>query len=312
MLTPSAPAPTAAPAAPALKAVPNVSTADAAPATVPGTTPAAAAKVAEEIRRMKLKIDGFGDEVELPEAEILKLAGHNAKSLIEARKHAADLETLRNRLKDPNGLDDLLAEHGYDLDARAIERLNKKVQAQLDDESLTPEVRELRTLRAEKEAREKADRERGETEKKTAREQQVAQQKDHFANVIMEALKQTSLPAGTKDEQLFTSQLLAQELKRSVDNKLFVNPAILAKQTEEMFRTSVKPVLAKMQGEHLADFLGPDALKALVRVFAQRQGLGTAKAGEPAKKVQTAAEKRQAEKAATQDFFGGTRRAWRR
>jgi hypothetical protein len=305
MTTPTAPAPVA-PAAPAA-AKPTE-----APAAKPSDAPATeAAKVAEKMRMLKLKVDGL-DEVELPETEVLKMASHNAKRLLEAKKQTEELATLRKRLKDdPDGV---LAELGLDLDARAIDRLNKKVQAQLDDETLTPEQKEMRAWKAEKAAFEKAKAERETNEKKSAHDAQVQKQKEHFAAVIREAFAHTSLPQNGPDEQLFTAQLMAQALKQSVDNKLFVNPAVLAKQTEEMFRTATKPVLAKMQAEHLADFIGPDALKGLVRIYAQRNGLAaTAAAGATAaKKAQTPAEKRRAEQDATQQYFGGTRRAWKR
>jgi hypothetical protein len=312
MTTPTTPAPT-------LSVVPNPpATAPAAPPAgppkngAPAPTPEAAkaaAVVAEKLRMLKIKVDGL-DETELPEGEVIKLAAHNAKTLIAAQQQAVELANLKRRLQeDP---DALLSELGLDLDKRAVERISKKVQSQIDDETLTPEQKELRQLRAEREARTKADSEREGNEKKTAHENQVAIQKEHFASVIVEALKQTTLPQGTKDEQLFTTKLLAQELKRSIDHKLFVNPTILAKATEETFKSATKPVLAKMAAEYLADFIGPEALKGLVRIYAQRQGLASTKPAPDGKKTQTAAEKRALEKAGTQEYFGGTRRAWRR
>ena len=258
------------------------------------------------MRMLKLKVDGIAEELDMPEAEVLKLAAHNAKTLTAAKKAMDELAALKKRLaEDPDGL---LAESGLDLDARAIERVNRKVQAQIDAESLTPEQKELRELKAEKEARLKADQEREGKEKAAVAEKAKREHMDKFANVIAEALKTTTLPQGTKDEQLFTVQLLAQKLQQSIKHKLFVNPALLAKETEEMFRTSVKPVLAKMAAEHLADFIGPETLKGLVKIYAQRQGLTPTPAAAPGKKVLTAAEKRAAEKTATQEYFRGTRR----
>jgi hypothetical protein len=255
-----------------------------------------------------LKLEGMADEVELPETEVLRLAGHNAQTLIAAKKQADELAALKRRIKeDP---DALLAELGHDLDKRAVERVNRQVQAQIDAETLTPEQKELRELRAERENRAKAESERAGNEKKAAAEAEKRKRMDHFANVIIDALKQTTLPQGTPEEQLFTTKLMAQQLKTSVDNKLFVNPAILAKNTEEMFRTAVKPVLGKMAAEHLADFVGPEALKGLVKVYAQRHGL-TAAAKADEKKTMSPADKRAAEKAATQSYLAGTRRGWR-
>jgi hypothetical protein len=272
----------------------------------PVATPAAKA---EAMRMLKLKMEGLAEELELPEAEVLRLAGHNASTLVAAKKQADELLALKRRLaEDP---DAVLAELGLDLDKRAVERVNRQVQAQIDAETLTPEQKELRELRAERENRAKAEAERAGNEKKAAADVEKRKHMDHFANVILEALKQTTLPQGSKDEQLFTTQLMAQQLQQSIKNKLFVNPALLAKATEEMFRTAAKPVLGKMAAEHLADFVGPDALKGLVKVYAQRQGL-TAAAKTDEKKPQSAADKRAAEKNATQSYLNGTRRAWRR
>jgi len=298
---PAAPAPTANAPTPAAVADAKATLAD------KSATPA---EVKEAIRMLKLKVEGHSDEVELPETEVVKLAAHNAETLIAARKHAEELAALKKRLQeDP---DALLAELGHDPDKRAIERLNKKVQAQLEEESLTPEQKELKQLRAEREARAKADEDAKAAKAKAEKDELVKKQKDHFASVIIEALKQTTLPTGTPEDDLFTSKLLAQELKRSIQNKLFVNPALLAKQTEEMFRKSVKPVVSAMAPEHLADFLGADTLKALVKLYAQRQGLTAGQAKPAEKRPPTAAEKRAAEKAATQEYFGATRKAWRR
>jgi hypothetical protein len=300
-VAPAAPAATVTPITAAKGAPPDAKAAEAAPA-----TPAAKA---EAMRMLKLKVDGLADELDLPEAEVLRLASHNAQTLVQAKKHADAMAALAKRLKeDPEGV---MAEYGHDPDKRAIERINRKVQEQIDAESLTPEMKELRELRAEREGRAKADAERAANEKKTAAETEKRKHMDHFANVIVEALKQTTLPQGTKDEQLFTTQLMAQQLQRSVANKLFVNPTLLAKSTEEMFRTAVKPVLAKMAAEHLADYIGTDALKGLVKIYAQRHGLTAAPKGDEKKPV-SAADKRAAEKAATQNYFNGTRKAWRR
>jgi len=265
---------------------------------------------AEAMRMLKLKVEGLAEELDLPEAEVLKLAQHNAGALVAAKKQGDQLAAIMKRLKeDPEGL---LAEHGLDVDKLAVERVNRKVQEQIDAETLTPEQRELRELRAERENRAKAEAERAANEKKSAAEVEKRKHMEHFANVILEALKQTTLPQGSADEQLFTTQLMAQELKRSVENKLFVNPTLLAKSTEETFRAAAKPVLAKMAPEHLADFVGPDALKGLVKVYAQRHGLTAGAAKTDEKKPMSAADKRAAEKAATQEYLNGSRRGWRR
>jgi hypothetical protein len=311
MPTPNAPTtPAPAPAAPVATVTPITAKADPKAAKPAESAPVTPAAKAEAMRMLKLKVDGIADELDLPEAEVLRLASHNAKTLLGAKKAADEMAALLKRLKeDPEGV---MAEHGHDPDARAIERVNRKVQEQIDAESLTPEQRELRELRAERENRAKTEAEKAENEKKTAAEGEKRQQMEHFANVLLEALKTTTLPQGNKDEQLFTTQLLAKQLQLSIKNKLFVNPALLAKETEEMFRTAVKPVVSKMSAEHLADFVGPETLKGLVKVYAQRHGLTAAAGKSDEKKPQSAADKRAAEKAATQEYLNGTRRGWRR
>ena len=272
--------------------------------------PTKAEAKAEAMRMLKLKVEGLAEELDLPEAEVLKLAQHNAGALVAAKKQGDQLAAIMKRLKeDPEGL---LAEHGLDVDKLAVERVNRKVQEQIDAETLTPEQRELRELRAERENRAKAEAERAANEKKSAAEVEKRKHMEHFANVILEALKQTTLPQGSPDEQLFTTELMAKELKRSVENKLFVNPTLLAKSTEETFRAAAKPVLSKMAPEHLADFVGPEALKGLVKVYAQRHGLTAGAAKTDEKKPVNAADKRAAEKAATQEYLNGSRRGWRR
>ncbi len=316
--TPNAPTNTPAPAAPAATVTP-IATAKAAKADPKAAKPAESAPVAatakaeakaEAMRMLKLKVEGIADELDLPEAEVLRLASHNAQTLLGAKKAADEMAALLKRLKeDPEGV---MAEHGHDPDARAIERVNRKVQEQIDAESLTPEQRELRELRQERENRAKTEAEKAENEKKTAAEGEKKKQMEHFANVILEALKTTTLPQGNADEQLFTTQLMAKQLQLSIKNKMFVNPALLAKETEEMFKTAAKPVVSKMSAEHLADFVGPETLKGLVKVYAQRHGLTAAAAKDEGKKPMSAADKRAAEKAATQEYMNGTRRGWRR
>lgn len=313
---PPKPAPATPPAASAPAPVATVTPIKPQEAAVPGKTPAepaakapAAKPTAEQMRMLKLKVDGMAEEFDLPEAEVLKLAAYNAKALMNAKELADRLTKLEKRLKeDPEGL---MAELGLDPDARAIERVNRKVQAQIDAETLTPEQKELRELKAEKEARAKKEQADAEAAKKVKAEETKRKYMDEFANVIAAALKETTLPQASKDETLFTVEMLAKELERSIKHKLFVNPTLLAKKTEETFRTAVKPVLAKMAAEHLADFIGPDTLKGLVKIYAQRQGL-TAATAVATKKAPTASERRAAEKNATQDYFNGTRRAWRR
>lgn len=218
------------------------------------TTDTVKEAVAEAKRKLKI------DDQDIDEDEVIKIyrerRGHQQaanKALQEGnakRKQAEELVTL---LRDPDKVFDVLTKLGHD--PRTLSE--KKMVAVLQEEMMSPEEREFRDLRAEKKAREEADRVAKETAEKAEVDRAHGELKTKWAKDYTEqftrALSETSLPA-TKYTVAEMAKYIADAAK--IGYKLTAQDA--AKLVREDLVERQKRLIGDTDGEMLIQLLGED------------------------------------------------------
>lgn len=132
-------------------------------------------------RTLRLKADGR--EEELPEEEILRLASlgrAGQRRLQEAAQTRKQYEQAVAALKDPSKFTSAVKTLGHD----PATLLYQLLEAQAEEDSLSPEQRELRALKAEKQALEAEKTKRAEAEKQAAEAQAVQQAEIELARSL--------------------------------------------------------------------------------------------------------------------------------
>lgn len=257
----AAPAATPAPAAEAAKVAAAPAAADATP-----KAEVAAAKAAE-IRRLKLKMDG--QELDLPEEEVIKLAqqaGVSAKRFQEAAALKKQTEqvleflqsqpaaALKKIITDPAAYRKLLEDELTEIvrrdsetpEAKKIREQEERLQAYAAKEKEATEAQAKAKAEAEKAASDKAHQEK---------EAKYVQQ---YTETFTKALEESGLPVDPKTfARMATLQRI--NLKKGFD----LDASSLAKIVREDFMAEQKHVLGKMDGEKLMEFLGDEVVKKL-------------------------------------------------
>lgn len=227
-----------------------------APTAPTDTPPKADAKPPEpkpEPRRYKVKIDG--QESEVTDEELVRgyqRASAASKRLEEVAKARKELEERTSRLKaDPWAF---LKEGGLDPDQLAIQR----VQALMEQESMTQEQRRIAALEAEKaQAEAKAKRYEEEQAKatQTAEMQRAAAQ---LNKVIPEAAEKVGLPRTPQAGRMVVEQMLAMA-RAGVDP----DPVDAAEAVKERLDGFVRETMGAMDDAKLVALLGPEMVRRL-------------------------------------------------
>jgi hypothetical protein len=174
---------------------------------------------AETARKLKLQLDG--QEVEMDESEVVSEAQKSKFAQAQASKLAKDLdltrrekdkvaEALKAAMTDDAALERVLRALGRDPEKLAFDILGKKMQAQItaDEEAkLSPEARELKQLRAERDAAKRADEEKAKAAKGAEHQAAVAKHVELIGNGIKMGLKDTAFEGNVFAERLFFDQV---------------------------------------------------------------------------------------------------------
>lgn len=264
----SAPAPAGAPSpagAPGQPQQPN--------APKPGETPAQT-----EARMLKRKT-GNG-EVEIPESEVWANydKGRGSAQLLskveqrrqEALKAKAEADGLLKRLKD----DPRAALRELGVDVRALSE--RTILDEIELEKMTPAERKLyereQEIKKWETEKQKAEREKQEA----AHAEEVERHKDELANLFLSTMEATGLP---KSSGRFVMHRMAHLYAQNEQAGLESSPEEMAAYVMEGFRAEHKGVVGNLKGEQLVDFLGPEAVKEVLRFHLEK---ARAKRGLPA------------------------------
>lgn len=225
---------------------------------------------AAEIRKLKLKIEG--QELELPEDEVIKLAqkgkyaDKQLQSASQARKQAEEL--IRLLKTDPMAA---LQHEALGLDVKKI--ISDYVNKQATDARLTPEQKELRDLRKMKQEQE----ENARKSQETAREQEINERagviQQEIESEITEVLSTSGLPKTN-----YTVQRIAHYMKLALTKgyKNVTPKSVLPLVKEDFIRTQ-NDMYGQADEDTLAEMLGDELLSKVVKAHLKKTQKGNVK-----------------------------------
>lgn len=214
---------------------------------------AAAAPTPAEIRKLKLNIDG--QDVELPESEVIARAQRESASskrfqeAAQMRKQAEDIlklaednpgEFLSKRKKNAREW----AEN-YLLEELKLEQMSPEQKKALENEQ---KLREYEKEKKETKDRQDAD----------EREKLTNHHRDRFDKLFVEALNKSGLP-----KTPYTIKRMAELQSTNVKKKLELSPDQLAKLVREDYIAEQKALFGATEGDQLLDLFGEDLVKKM-------------------------------------------------
>lgn len=234
------------------------------PAAKPDTQPAPVGETQAD-KRIRLKL---GDkEEEFDERTLAGLAsrGRNAAQLmsradkvrIDAERKAADAEAKLARLKDnPRAV---LKELGIDVRGFSEAEILEAIEEE-KERALPPEERAIRQRAREADSLKKQLDERQKSEKQAREDAETEQHKERFANLFVEAMKQTGLPPTSARAVMHR---VASVYMAAANAGEEVQPEEAAAYAMEHLRSEQRAVIGGMSVPELADWLGPEAMKKI-------------------------------------------------
>ncbi len=242
MATPTAGTTTAAPAATAAPTAQNTA-----------AKGAAAAPTPTEIRKLKLKLDG--QDVEMPESEVIalaqqgKVAGTRFQEAATMKKQADEI--MRFAKENP-------AEFFKKTGMNAREWAENYLIEQLKAEAMSPEQKKAAANEAKLREYE-AEKKRVDAEK-LQKEKDAAAQKwhDDYNVLFVEALGKSGLP-----KTAYTIKRMAELQLTNLKKKLNLNADQLAKLVKEDYIAEQKALFGATEGDALLEMLGPEFVKKL-------------------------------------------------
>lgn len=290
----------AAPAAPAAPSGENSAAAkpDASksPQEVAGTKPAAggenaaAEKKADAARKLKLRLKDDGPEEELDEATVRTnyLKGKAASQLLSKADAALQKAALRDKeltereakLKDPKHLWRLLEESGHN----PRELAERRVAEDLELETLTPEQRELRELKAWKAEQEALKAEAEKTEAQKRAEAEVDTHVEEFSTLVHTTCEALGLP---KEIAPLATPHLARLYDYAESNGMKLEPEEALAHVEGQLAATAKHYLQRAKSlDEVLEMIGPEREKAILQrhldKLRQKRGLAVAPAKQEA------------------------------
>lgn len=246
MATPAS-APAAAPSTPAAGAAPAAGGQNTA------TKGTAAAATPAEIRKLKLKLDG--QDVEMPESEVIALAQQGKASGKRFQEAAAMRKQAEDVLKFAK---DNPTEFFKKTGMNAREWAEKYLMEELKREAMSPEQKKaadneakLREYENEKkQAKDRADQE--------DRDRQTNDHRTRLDGLFVEALTKSGLP-----KTPYTIKRMAELQLTNIKKKLELNPDQLAKLVREDYIAEQKALFGSSEGDQLLELFGPELVKKL-------------------------------------------------
>lgn len=184
-------------------------------------------------KRYKVKVDDTEEEVD--EAELLsgyQKSKASAKRFEEAAQLRKEIEEFVGQIKqDPKALLKRLG-HNVDSPDELIQALYGKsakdyaeelLMRELEESLLSPEEKELRSLRADKEARQREEESRAEQQKQARVEAMRVQAAEEIQSEVIQAIQESGMQATPRLVYQIASQLL-EELDNAEEGDNFVKP----------------------------------------------------------------------------------------
>lgn len=239
-----------------------------------------------QARLIKLALDG--QEVELPESEVVAnlKKGRNAAQLLskveqrrqEALKAQAQADGILGRLKDKGNLRSVLSDLGYskdDLRAMSEQTILEDIQL----EKMSPAERRAYEAEQRVKALEEQQERARKSEEERAHAAEVARHKDEFSNLFLETMERTGLP---KSSGRFVVQRMAALYAQNEEAGLESTPEEMAAHVMRGLEAEHRGVLSGLEGDALLQRLGPDVVKKVLGAhlasIRKRQGQGAAAA----------------------------------
>lgn len=247
-----------------------------------GTAPAAAQPTPTEIRKMKLNLNG--QEVELPESEVIayaqqgKVATERFKEASKMRQEAEQI--LKYAEANP---EDFFKRTGKNARQWAEEFLLKELQA----EAMSPEQRKARENEEKLRKYENDEKSREDKKKQEAQDRLKQEHMEKYDQMFVQALTESGLPK-TK----YTIKRMAELQLINIKNKYELSATQLAKIVREDYIDEQKSLYGAVEGDQLLELLGPEIVKKLSKAqIAKLKARGTTPAAASATPKQTQEEK---------------------
>lgn len=247
-----------------------------------GTTPPAGETAADKRIRLKL-----GDrEEEFDERTLAGLAsrGRNAAQLmskadkirLDAERKAADAEAKLARLKDnPRAV---LRELGIDVRGLSEKEILEAIEEE-KERGLPPEERALRQRAREADEYKRKLEEREQSERQAREDAETEQHKERFAQLFVDAMKQTGLPPTSARAVMHRVASVYMAAAQAGEE---VQPEEAAAYAMEHLRKEQRAILGGMSVPELVDWLGKDAMDAIrahdLAEYRKRKGAGAVSA----------------------------------
>lgn len=208
--------------------------------------------------RIKLKVDGEEIEEEIDwndkESRIrdrqLSLAAKKRMGEAVAEKRKA-FEIIKAFEENPESMLSRLGPKGREI-------AEKYLLAQIKDDMMSPQEKEMRELKAYKESKERETQESKQKEEMTAMEKREFHYAQEFQATIIDALKASKLPP-TPDLVKRTAAIMSQNLKLG----LSLTPQELAIEVKTERMRDLKSLIGAADGEQLIEMFGPEMAKKI-------------------------------------------------
>lgn len=208
---------------------------------------------AQAQRMMRLKIEG--QELELPESEVISLAqqGKQAgKKFQEAAQMRKEAEALAQLLK--SNPKEALSKFGIDVRKFSEDTLVEMLQREAE----TPEQRKARENEEKLSRYEKEEKARLEAEREAQLKALEEKHLKNYNDMFIQALESSGLP-----KTPYTVKRMAELQLLNVKKGFDLDPAQLAKIVREDYIAEQKALFGSADGNTLMEILGPDIVKKL-------------------------------------------------
>lgn len=217
-------------------------------------------------RTLKVPVPDIGD-VDISEDEAREMLGQFAKLNAEDYKAKKELKELEAALDDDAKFEAFLKKKGKSPEKLAEALLKKHLAAQIEEETLSPEQKELRALKAERAKREADDKAKLEAEEKAKYEADVTARANKLREGIAAALKDSQIPAELHAEP-GVLQRIKRLLERDEERGTQVPPSTIVKLVEQETLREFTTMASKMTAESLLKVLGTKRMESVIRAYA--------------------------------------------
>lgn len=213
----------------------------------------AAAPTPAEIRKLKLKLDG--QDVELPESEVIALAQQGKTS----NKRFQEAAAMRKQAEDVvKFAQENPAEFFKKTGKTARQWAEEYLMQELKREAMSPEQKTAADNEAKLREYEKEKKQAKEKAEQEERDKLTNEHRARFDGLFVEALTKSGLP-----KTAYTIKRMAELQLTNIKKKLELNPDQLAKLVREDYIAEQKALFGATEGDQLLELFGPEIVKKL-------------------------------------------------